>query len=113
MSAAASCPFPLTVEMTISDGYLYSETQIESLAMKLHDDPLIQVVSFRVLHLAGALAPNPNSSLDERYNMLATVIPIEVPAIAHVGRYYYNNLAVTMLTQLCREMGSCKAHHLH
>lgn len=113
MTATASCPNPLVVEMTVSDNFLYSETQIESLAMQLHDNPFIGAVSFRVLHMAGMLLPNEHTDIDPRYDLPATVICIDVPTVHDVGLYYYNNIAVKMLCQLSEKMKDSKAYHLH
>lgn len=113
MTATASCPNPQVVEMTISDNFLYSETQIESLAMQLHDNPFVGAVSFRVLHMAGMLLPNEHTDIDPRYDLPATVICIDVPTIGDVGLYYYNNVALKMLSQLSEKMKDSKAYHLH
>ena len=113
MTATASCPNPQVVEMTISDNFLYSETQIESLAMQLHDNPFIGTVSFRVLHTSGMLSLNEHTDIDPRYGLPATVICIDVPTIGDAGLYYYNKVAVKMLRQLSEKMKYSKAYHLH
>ena len=113
MTATASCPNPQVVEMTISDNFLYSETQIESLAMQLHDNPFIGAVSFRVLHTSGMLSPNEHTDIDPRYGLPATVICIDVPTIGDAGLHYYNKVAVKMLRQLSEKMKDSKAYHLH
>ena len=113
MTATTQCPQPCIFEMTVSDALLYSETQVDSLAVQLYENPQLQTVSFRILHKYGLLKPSKAAKRDSLYDCLSTVVQVEVPSIGPCAEGYYNYLAVAVLNRLSAELNELGSHNYH